>query len=315
MLKQNSGNHLRIIELATAQEDGTRYLSLRGTERGRRLEEIYGSGFDGVQQDALISAESKDGLYRVYGVADGMGGSDTRGASLVAANILKAVYEGSVEGIPSFREDKFKLGQRMLYRSVWNRMNLEAARVKKDAGFDLGNIGATFGVVTQRGEDAYITHAGNVRVYTVLDDGSIQLRTLDHSRTQTLLSDGIITDEQACVHDKKHTVASAVMLSWGPDPAGITVQKLDLTGVDRVIVGSDGIIDELMTCPFNHSRRYDAILALTKVLSETSSAQETCEALRDAALMFGKNREEEQGKTNKIDNMSVIVAKMTHPKS
>ncbi|MFH1835774.1 MAG: hypothetical protein ABH851_06265 [Methanobacteriota archaeon] len=189
-------------------------------------------------------------------------------------------------------------------------MNLEAARVKKDAGFDLGNIGATFGVVTQRGEDAYITHAGDVRAYTVLDDGSIQLRTLDHSATQSLLSDGLITEEQACVHEDKHKVSSALRLIWDPDPKDVAIQRLDLTGVDRVIVSSDGIIDELMTCPFNHPRRYDAIPALTKVLSETSSAQETCEALRDTALMFGKVREEEQGKTNTIDNMSVIVAKM-----
>jgi protein phosphatase len=89
-------------------------------------------------------------------------------------------------------------------------------------------------------QGATIAHIGDSRVYQIRD-GQIVFKTHDHSWVNELVSQGVITPEQAQNHPQRNVIARAIQAD---KPAKIEVRlSTDLQPKDYFLMCSDGILE------------------------------------------------------------------------
>lgn len=125
-----------------------------------------------------------------------------------------------------------------------------------------------------------VFNIGDSRVYLSFSGTLVQL-TIDHSIVQELVDAGMITRDEADVHPHSNVITRAVGFHEAPIPDYRLVPVLAGT---RLLVCSDGLTRELTDTGLGH------------LLAESRSAQETVDALVEAALDNGAH-----------DNVTVIV--------
>ena len=136
----------------------------------------------------------------LYGVADGMGGHNAgEVASRLAADRMMERLHGKT---PS--QDLMKAALIDVNRAVFT----EQTSHKEYSG-----MGTTLTVLWEGDQEIFIGHIGDSRAY-LLRDGSLKQITRDHSLVQEMLSQGLITREEALVHPYRNVITRAV----GTDP-------------------------------------------------------------------------------------------------
>lgn len=81
-------------------------------------------------------------------------------------------------------------------------------------------------------------HVGDSRLYFIRE-GSIIMRTIDHSHVQNLIDSGKITEEQAVTHPERNKIFNCV---GQPTPPRIDLQKdVALKPGDSLILATDGL--------------------------------------------------------------------------
>lgn len=136
----------------------------------------------------------------LYGVADGMGGHNAgEVASRLAADRMMERLHGKT---PS--QDLMKAALIDVNRAVFT----EQTSHKEYSG-----MGTTLTVLWEGDQEVFIGHIGDSRAY-LLRDGSLKQITRDHSLVQEMLSQGLITREEALVHPYRNVITRAV----GTDP-------------------------------------------------------------------------------------------------
>lgn len=176
------------------------------------------------------SEEERSGGHpggRLFLVADGMGGH--RGgatASRVAAETIKAQYLGSETS-----DVAIALGEAVMRANA--RVFSEAA-----ANPDLRGMGTTTSALVVRGDQAWIAHVGDSRIYLVRDNAIEQL-TDDHSLVATMVREGLLTAKEAEKHPRRNVLQRSV---------GVSEEvEIDLRGPlpihegDTFILCSDGL--------------------------------------------------------------------------
>ena len=162
-----------------------------------------------------------------------------------------------------------------------------AAHAANNAVFKYGTsdpacygMGTTFSACSIVGTTLAAAHIGDSRIYTV-GAGHIAQITTDHTVVQEMVQAGSLTPQEAKTHPRRNIITRVL----GCD-ADITADGFlhDLTGVDSVLLCSDGLTDMLSD---------DVIL---KLVSQNASAESRAEALINAA--------NDQGG---IDNISAII--------
>lgn len=218
---------------------------------------------------------------RLWAVADGMGGHAAGDvASRLAIEGLSELDapDGDLHG------DDLHPGDLVAGIARANRRILAHGRSNPDAR-GLGTTVTGVAQVRVGGEPHWaVFNVGDSRVYRALD-GRLSRATIDHSETEELVLEGLISPEKARTHQARNIVTRSLGMPVDPP---VDLWLLPQTPGERFIVCSDGLNSELE----------DATIA--EVLAAHADAGAAASALVDAALRSGGR-----------DNVTVIVLNVT----
>lgn len=167
-------------------------------------------------------------------VADGMGGAAAgEVASKLAMHVLDESFSRYVDamnlgqpvvGIDKLADKAIKLANRRVY----------AAAVQQEGR---RGMGTTLTLVAVYDATAFLGHVGDSRAYLVRGDKIYQL-TKDHSWVEEQLEKGLLTEEEARVHEWRNLITRALGTrpNVAPDIVEIGVQKGDV-----FIISTDGL--------------------------------------------------------------------------
>lgn len=164
---------------------------------------------------------------RLLIVADGMGGH--RGgatASRLAVQTVKAQYLGAeTEDVP------------VVLRDALSRAN---ARIfhEAQANPDLRGMGTTTSALAVRGNQAWIGHVGDSRIYRVRA-GEIEQLTDDHSLVATMVREGLLTTQEAETHPRRNVLQRSMGVAADVDID--ILGPIDVIEGDTFILCSDGL--------------------------------------------------------------------------
>lgn len=167
-------------------------------------------------------------------VADGMGGAAAgEVASKLAMQVLDESFSRYVEelnegrpvvGLDKLTDKSIKLANRRVH----------AAAIKNEGR---RGMGTTLTTVAMMGNKAYLGHVGDSRAYMVRGDKIYQL-TKDHSWVEEQLEKGLLTEEEAKVHEWRNLITRALGTRpyVAPDIVEIGVKKGDV-----FVISTDGL--------------------------------------------------------------------------
>lgn len=222
-----------------------------------------------LNEDSIVVGE------HLWVVADGMGGHAAGDvASAIVADRLAALDERR----PLYTSDLIEA-----LRNANNAILVHGAQHVEARG--LGSTVTGVASVSVSGIEHWaVFNVGDSRVYAWAD-GELRRATVDHSETEELVIEGVITPEQA----RTHPLRNVITRSLGSRPA----PEVDLwlrprTPGERLVICSDGLTSEVD----------DA--TIQRVLEAHPDAPGAAAALVEAALTAGGR-----------DNVSVIVVNVS----
>ncbi|OGN91127.1 MAG: hypothetical protein A2Y88_00245 [Chloroflexi bacterium RBG_13_48_10] len=213
----------------------------------------------------------------IFAIADGMGGH-ARGdlaSSLTIQTILQRVVT-EVEAFRKFSKDEF---------TSWLKQTIqEANQVVYESRINADNdMGSTLVCGLLVGNQAYLAHLGDSRVY-MLREKFIQQLSTDHSLVQQLVANGEISQDEARLHPQRNVILRCL----GENPqVEVDVYTQDLLPGDKLLLCSDGLSGMLDD------------LKIQIVSNESQSPQMACDYLVDTANLAGG-----------MDNISIILVEV-----
>jgi serine/threonine protein phosphatase PrpC len=169
-------------------------------------------------------------------VADGMGGHEAGEiASGLAVQVLAEAMSTSAELDPRER----------IYRSL-----LEANTAILDEGKRSGikGMGTTAVLTIVHRDEAFVGLIGDSRLFHVRK-GKVIWRTLDHTRVQMLVAQGLISESEARFHPESGMLTRALgharMADGRPLEPDVIAEPLVLEPEDALVLSSDGLHDLL----------------------------------------------------------------------
>jgi protein phosphatase len=171
--------------------------------------------------------EEKLGLFAV---ADGLGGhvAGRRASELGVGVFVETVGSDPNGHAPGVLRRAFARAGAAIF---------DAARVD----VALRGMGTTLAALWLRGDEAWLAHAGDSRLY-LLRAGRLLALTLDHSVVGERVARGELTLEEARIHPGRHVITRALGVVPGvePDLSSLRVQARDL-----FVICSDGISSQI----------------------------------------------------------------------
>jgi len=229
----------------------------------------------GLRRDDNEDYFCNRGDIGLFMVADGMGG---HAAGEVASKLAVEVIEGFINDT---KDADINTTWPFPYDTA---LSLDGNRLK--AAFRLANrrlgtamegndllrgMATTAAAVLFSKEQPVVAHVGDSRVY-LWREGFLHQLTQDHSWVSEQVRAGVLTETDARRHPWRNVVTRA--LAGGDDPQ-VEVADIEVKTGDRILLCSDGLSgvvppDKLET-----------------IVGQTSSLQDTCQALIDAANAAG----------------------------
>jgi protein phosphatase len=184
-----------------------------------------------LRQQNEDSFVAQDGLFVV---ADGMGGHNA--GEVASALAIDAMKQAALQGFAS-------------QEAVVAAVNTANAAIHTASGgqSDQRGMGTTLAAViplaASDGEPQrmVVANVGDSRVY-LWRAGELKQVSIDHSYVQELLSEGLVSAEEARVHPRRNIVTRALGIE-GDVTADAWVMPMVLG--DRYVVCSDGLVDEV----------------------------------------------------------------------
>jgi serine/threonine protein phosphatase PrpC len=175
----------------------------------------------------FYALEEKLGLFVV---ADGLGGhvAGRRASELGVGAFVETVSSDPTGHAPQVLRTGFAHAGEAI---------LEAARVD----VALRGMGTTLAALWLRGDEAWLAHAGDSRLY-LLRERRLHALTLDHSVVGERVARGELSPEQARIHPGRHVITRAVGVVTGVEP---DVSALRVRPDDLFVLCSDGISSQL----------------------------------------------------------------------
>jgi serine/threonine protein phosphatase PrpC len=212
----------------------------------------------------------------LFVVADGMGGH--RGGEIASGLAVKTISTGYYAS-----EDSDPVKALVASFETANTSILDEAA----ANATLFGMGTTCTTVVIRKGRAYVAHVGDSRAY-LYRDGEIKQITQDHSLVAEMVRSGIISEEDARTHPKRHVITRSMGVQESV-VADTLEGALDVETGDTFLLCSDGLT----------SYADDADLA--QALRD-ATPDEACRGLVDLANARGGR-----------DNITVIVFTVNQP--
>ena len=158
-------------------------------------------------------------------VADGMGGHN---AGEVASAMAVKVFSEELRG-------KEPITAGALHAAV-----LRANEAVYQAALDnegMNGMGTTFSALAQEGENVYLAHVGDSRVYLVRRGAILQLTT-DHTLVEEMVQKGLITPREARIHPKRNIITRALGTE---ESVEIDIVQMSVRAGDAFFLCSDGM--------------------------------------------------------------------------
>jgi len=184
--------------------------------------------------------EDSFGIYPELGMAlvsDGLGGHNAGGmASDIVVRLLPGMMRASLSRVnPSdFASIKAAIMNTVVELSL--KINERGQTRPQWMG-----MGATLVMMLAVEGAALITWMGDSRAY-LMHNGQLRLVTDDHSVSGILISQGIITREEARAHPSRGRLSRYLGM---PDEVYPDIEIVPIGACDRVLLCSDGLSDEL----------------------------------------------------------------------
>lgn len=183
-----------------------------------------GIGPRSSNQDYYMSASCGAGL--LLAVADGVGGNNGGEiASKLAISTFYKSFSNSVE------KNSIKESLEISMKSAH-----EALITQGSSAPELKNMATTLTVAFIKNKQMHVVHAGDSRLYVIRGMGLKQL-TIDDTEVNKLVSEGVLSKEEALVYPRKNILTNALGIK-----DGFTYQSKIFTVKpdDRVLILSDG---------------------------------------------------------------------------
>ena len=211
---------------ATVTKYRTASCQSRGRERSHNEDTLFVLNSFLAGMDAPVS-------FGIFLVADGMGGhqSGEIASNLAAQGISQYLLDQIVDGF-LFERKAFSpadLKQRVS-EAVMEAQSLVLRRVPGG--------GTTLTLAVMLGAEIITAHVGDSRLYLVGSDGSLALKTRDHSLVKRLIDLGEITEDEAGLHPHRNVLYRALGQS---DPFEPDIDMFSLHPGERLMICSDGL--------------------------------------------------------------------------
>lgn len=160
-------------------------------------------------------------------VADGMGGASAgeRASHLALEMLASKYYEGDPASIPNSLETAVTFANDQVYADA-------------QANPELHGMGTTLDVIAVRGNNVYVAHVGDSRVYVQKKKQSIKQITEDHSMVWEQMRAGLINEEEAKNHSMRNLITKAIGIK--PE-VEIDLYAFTIGKNDRVMLCTDGL--------------------------------------------------------------------------
>lgn len=180
-----------------------------------------------TNQDSFFCSDKK-GLFIV---ADGMGGhAGGEIASKLCVNEVSSYVSTHIKGLSEPIKIRQELAQAVNHASI---QIFEKALENPE----LKGMGTTATVCKVIGDNAYVAHVGDSRLY-LLRCGFLYQMTFDHSLVNEQLRAGLITKEEAELHHLKNVITRSVGYQEEED---VDTAQFALEPNDFIIICSDGL--------------------------------------------------------------------------
>ena len=221
-------------------------------------------------EDAMLAQEG------LFVVADGMGGHNA--GEVASAMAIKILRSAQAKGITDAKDLNTAIKE--VNEQIFNAAIDNSDQRGMGTTITALVITPTNKQTENSDKSATVANIGDSRTY-LLRGGEFRQVSVDHSYVQELVSEGLITREEARTHIRRNIVTRAL----GIEPTvGVDTWTLPLIVGDRYVLCSDGLVDEVSD---------DDIEACLKI---TSDPQETAVELVAMANRNGGR-----------DNITVIV--------
>ena len=161
---------------------------------------------------------------RFCAVADGMGGHN---AGEVASAMAIEVYADYMRGVMNITGEALRAAVTLANDQVYRA---------SQASPEVSGMGTTFSALAMQGQNAFIAHVGDSRIYLIRKGSLLQL-TLDHTLVEEMVLKGLITPREARVHPRRNVITRAL----GTDPkVEIDSLQLEMAKGDVFLLCSDG---------------------------------------------------------------------------
>jgi protein phosphatase len=185
--------------------------------------------------------ESSPVSYGVYIIADGMGGHQAgEVASQKAIQIIKSTLLDNVDSL-------LDSDTNVLIRTAFEKANSEIYHASQNSPL-LNGMGTTTTLGLRISDRLYIGHVGDSRAY-LIRNGEIIRITRDHSLVESLISSGVITEEESRVHPDRNVITRAlgtstnIIVDTYKDYTG--EEFIQLNRNDKIVFCTDGLTNEI----------------------------------------------------------------------
>ena len=165
-------------------------------------------------------------------VCDGMGG---HAKGEVASKIACDVFSKEINNDPDGAQ------QKIIAAATEKTLAALSVYVKQNAASK--GMGTTLTLLWLQNNKAILAHIGDSRIYH-LKNNQIHFKTKDHSLVQKMVTDGLITDEEARVHPKKNVITKALLADGESYDADIYITGIVEAG-DYFFLCTDGVIESV----------------------------------------------------------------------
>ena len=223
----------------------------------------------GQNEDAHIAEQN------LFAVADGMGGHNAgEVASAMAIEHLRNVAISGVSSAEAFAQ---------VVRDLNSAIYTSATSTTDQRGMGTTLTAAALLAPTNNMDQPsqiVIANVGDSRTY-LLRSGELRQMSVDHSYVQELVTEGLLTVDEARTHPRRNIVTRALGID---EQVSVDTWTIPMFDGDRFMLCSDGLVDEV---PLDE---------ITDLMREHSAPQHVAERLVTAAKRHGGR-----------DNITVIV--------
>lgn len=220
-------------------------------------------------EDAYVASD------QLFAVADGMGGHNAGevASALATTLLLERAFgqtltpEWFVEAITSINRTIHESAAESTERRGMGTTICALALVKPQEE-------------TSEPQQVALANVGDSRIY-LARSGKFRQLSVDHSYVQELVTEGLITEEEARVHPRRNIVTRALGID---DRVAVDSWLIPLFSGDRFILCSDGLVDEVPTAD----------------IAELAAQQHEPQIIADALVALAK-------RNGGRDNITVVV--------